>query len=253
MAQYTLTRGKNFMWTCTDNESGLEISFREGMFNDTQNINIDNLKGIDSPVAIPRLLTGMADWLAQEYPCIVECNAVERGDAIRALMVEEYWKLLADLLNGHMLTEHDDDQLLVEELEDAEDGIFDKWEIDRDEMIYCADNLGAMEAHEVFAIVDAFWQMQDEHHIDIDEWARDLLWWPAFLPQERRETQSVEDFGRELRETRQALDITLQELAHRSGVDAGLISKIENGKVNPTLQNLLKLANAMGTDLCFEA
>lgn len=253
MEKYTLQRGKNFEWTCTDNESGLVITFREGMFNDTQNINIDNLKGIDSPMAIPSLLTGMTDWLAQNYACIVECNAVERGDAIRALMVEEYWKVLVTILNGHLLTNEDDDQALMAELEDADDSVFEQWEVDRDEMIYCADSLGPMEAHEVFAIVDAFWQMEAAHDIDLREWARDLLWWPAFLPQERREPQDAEAFGRELRETRQSLDITLQELAKRSGVDTGLISKIENGKANPTLQNLLKLANAMGTDLVFEA
>lgn len=253
MTKYTLQRSKNFMWSCTDNESGLVITFREGMFNDTQNINIDNLKGIDSPMQIPSLLTGMADWLAQNYPCIAECNAVERGNAIRALYREEYWKLLADLLNGHMLADEDDDQALISELEDAEEAYFDKWEVDRDEMLYLADQLPALEAHEVFAVVDAFWQMQQEYDIDLSDWARDLLWWPAFLPQDRREPQSVEEFGKELKETRQALDITLQELSKRSGVDAGLISKIENGKVNPTLQNLLKIANAMGCDLVFEA
>lgn len=253
MEKYKLTRGKNFMWSCTDNESGLVITFREGMFNDTQNINIDNLQGIDSPLAIPRLLTGMADWLAENYPCIVDCNAVERGDAIRTLAVEEYWKLLADILNGHMLSDEDDDHALTAELQDTDESIFDKWGVDPDEMLYCADHLSAMEAHEVFRIVDAFWQMQQEHHIDLNEWARDLLWWPAFLPQERREPQDAAAFGQELKETRQAVGITLQELSQRSGVDTGLISKIENGNANPTLQNLLKLANAMGTDLCFEA
>lgn len=253
MEKYTLQRSKNFMWSCTDNESGLVITFREGMFNDTQNINIDNLKGIESPMAIPSLLTGMTDWLAQNYPCITECNAVERGGAIRVLMVEEYWKVLADLLDGHMLDSLDDNQSLMAELEDGGEAIFEKWDVDRDEMIYCADQLGALEAYEVFAIVDAFWQMENEYDIDVDTWARDLLWWPAFLPQDRREPQDAEAFGRELKETRQALDITLQELAKRSGVDAGLISKIENGKVNPTLQNILKIANAMGCDLVFEA
>ena len=253
MAKYTLQRGKNFMWSCTDNESGLVITFREGMFNDTQNINIDNLRGIDSPMAIPSLLTGMTDWLAQNFPCIVECNAVERGDAIRALYREEYWKLLADILNGHMVTPEDDIEGLIAEMEDTPDATFEKWEVDRNELFYCVDHLHDIHAQEIFRIVDAFWQMQQEHDIDLREWARDLLWWPAFLPQERREPQDAEAFGRELRETRQSLDITLQELARRSGVDTGLISKIENGKVNPTLQNLLKLGNAMGVDLVFEA
>lgn len=253
MERYTLHRGKNFMWTCKDAESGLEISFREGMFNDTQNINIENLKGIYDPMQIPRLLTGMADWLALHFDCIVSCNAVERGDAIRVLGVESYWRLLIDLLNGHMVTSEDDANALVAELEDADPSLFDKWNVDQESIMNCADSLSDEEAHEVFRAVDAFWQMQGMFDINLDEWVRDILWWPAFLPQERREPQGMEDFGRELKETRQQLGISLQELSTRSGVDGGLISKIENGKANPTLQNLLKLANAMGTDLTFEA
>lgn len=253
MERYTLHRGKNFMWTCKDAESGLEISFREGMFNDTQNINIEHLKGVDNPMQIPHLLTGMTDWITLHFECIVNCNAIDRGDAIRVLANESYWRLFVDLLNGHMVTSEDDADSLISEIEDADYILFKKWGVDREGLINGVDFLSDEEAHEVFRVVDAFWQMQSMFNINIDEWVRDLLWWPAFIPQERREPQSIESFGKELKETRQALDISLQELARRSGVDFGLISKIENGKANPTLQNLLKLANAMGTDLTFEA
>lgn len=253
MERYTLHRGKNFMWTCKDALSGMEISFREGMFNETQNINIDHIKGIDNPLQMPSLLTGMSDWLSLHYDCILSCHIVERGDAIRTLSNESYWKLLCDILNGHIVTSQDDADALCAAVVDAEFPIYKKWEVEREELADCLERLLDKEAYEVFRIVDAFWQMQGDFNIDIDTWARDLLWWPAFIPQERREPQSVESFGQELNDARQAVGLSITELSNRSGVDFGLISKIENGKANPTLQTLLKLANAMGTDLTFEA
>lgn len=252
MERYTLLRGQNLFWTCRDNESGLEISFLEGMFNDTQRINADNLHGIESPLQVPRLLTGMADWLAENYRCLVECNEDARAFAIRHLNVEAYWILMADLLNGHVLTDSDNNTALRAVMEDADESIYEKYELDPDTAIEVVSYLSADEAHEVFRIVDTFWRMQEEFSIDARAWARDVTWWPAFIPQdEDREPQTVEDFGRELCETRKDMEISLQELSHRSGVDIGLISKIENGKANPTLQNLLKIANAMGLSLFF--
>lgn len=255
MEKYTLQPGKNLLWTCTDNESGLVITFREGLFNDSQIINIDNLKGVDSPMAIPRLLTGMTDWLAENHRNIIECNIEARCSAIYALNSEEFWKLLAELLNGHIVTDEDGRKELGAAVEDAEPQLFEKWGVDREELLYRIGGLVDCEAYEVFCLCRAFWEYHTDEWMQtgIDEWTRDLLWWSAFLPQERREPQSAEDFGRELHYTRQSLDITLQELSQRSGVDAGLISKIENGKVNPTLQNLLKISNAMGCDIVFES
>ena len=33
-----MTSGKDLMWTVTDNESGIAIDFREGLFNDSQDV-----------------------------------------------------------------------------------------------------------------------------------------------------------------------------------------------------------------------
>ncbi len=33
--RFSLTSGKDLMWTVTDNESGIAIDFREGLFNDS--------------------------------------------------------------------------------------------------------------------------------------------------------------------------------------------------------------------------
>ena len=36
--RFSLTSGKDLMWTVTDNESGIAIDFREGLFNDSQEV-----------------------------------------------------------------------------------------------------------------------------------------------------------------------------------------------------------------------
>lgn len=36
--RFELTSGKDLMWTVKDNESGVKIEFREGLFNETQEV-----------------------------------------------------------------------------------------------------------------------------------------------------------------------------------------------------------------------
>lgn len=36
--RFSLTSGNDLMWTVTDNESGIAIDFREGLFNDSQEV-----------------------------------------------------------------------------------------------------------------------------------------------------------------------------------------------------------------------
>ena len=52
-----------------------------------------------------------------------------------------------------------------------------------------------------------------------------------------------------LRALREARRLSMRELAGRSDVSAGLISKIEAGGVSPTVMTLQKLVDAMDTDL----
>lgn len=50
-------------------------------------------------------------------------------------------------------------------------------------------------------------------------------------------------------ETRQRLRITQSELAKRTGIDQGDISKLERGTRNPSLKLLKRLANGLGMEL----
>ncbi len=52
--------------------------------------------------------------------------------------------------------------------------------------------------------------------------------------------------------TRESLNITQAELAKLSGIDQGDISKIERGKVNPTIAKIDRLFNALGKKIDFK-
>ena len=55
--------------------------------------------------------------------------------------------------------------------------------------------------------------------------------------------------GPRLRALRQARSITLAELATETGLTASTLSRLENGKLRPTLEQLLPLARAHGVPL----
>lgn len=57
------------------------------------------------------------------------------------------------------------------------------------------------------------------------------------------------NIGRQLKLARQKRDLTLQQVARRTGVSAGLISKIENLRTTPSLPVLLKIMQTLSIDL----
>lgn len=62
-------------------------------------------------------------------------------------------------------------------------------------------------------------------------------------------TAPLPALGQQLRALRTAASLSVEGLAHRAGVSAGLVSQVERGIGNPSLQNLQKLAAALGTSL----
>jgi transcriptional regulator with XRE-family HTH domain len=67
------------------------------------------------------------------------------------------------------------------------------------------------------------------------------------------ETQAPSDLDSRIaarvRGRRQALDLTLEDLAERSSVSRAMISRIERGEASPTAVLLAKLSNALGVTL----
>ena len=59
----------------------------------------------------------------------------------------------------------------------------------------------------------------------------------------------VAALGAIVRRTRQRMGLSVEALAARSDLSAGLISQLERGRGNPSLQTLSRLAAALGTRL----
>ena len=69
---------------------------------------------------------------------------------------------------------------------------------------------------------------------------------------ERREKKLELAIGREVREHRKQLGITVADLASATGLSVGMLSKLENGMISPSLSTLQSVSGALGipiTDL----
>jgi transcriptional regulator with XRE-family HTH domain len=56
-------------------------------------------------------------------------------------------------------------------------------------------------------------------------------------------------FGKRVRQVREQERVTVAELAARTGIDASQISALEAGRFNPTLDEMIDLAEGMGVQL----
>lgn len=71
----------------------------------------------------------------------------------------------------------------------------------------------------------------------------------------RKEYEALEPeftIAQALIDARQTTGLTQNELAERSGITQGDISKLEHGKLNPSIKILQRLASAMGKQLKIE-
>jgi transcriptional regulator with XRE-family HTH domain len=61
-------------------------------------------------------------------------------------------------------------------------------------------------------------------------------------------TSHIVEFGREVRRRREALHMTLEQFAKRSGLTPNYIGTIENGKRDPSLTTVIALAKGLGIE-----
>lgn len=54
------------------------------------------------------------------------------------------------------------------------------------------------------------------------------------------------DFLLQIVEARKAVNLTQIDLSKKTGISQSTIAKIENGKINPSLNNIFKILHAMG-------
>lgn len=71
---------------------------------------------------------------------------------------------------------------------------------------------------------------------------------PRYLQLEEVGTPAAQLFGARLKERRVALGYTQAQLFEQTGITAAYISFIERGRANPTLDMMVKLAEAVGAE-----
>jgi transcriptional regulator with XRE-family HTH domain len=62
-------------------------------------------------------------------------------------------------------------------------------------------------------------------------------------------SDDLKTFSREVRRRREALGLTLEELAERSGLTPNYIGTIENGHRDPSMSSVIALAAGLGVDV----
>lgn len=191
------------MWTVADTESGFSITFREGMFNETQEVikpekfNIPD--GMEPASWAAKAMSAIGDYMAQEHPFVATCDIYARRSALWTLSHESWWVTIAAACNSLMISEDDEDlatQLFME-LDDffnlSHENPANLQENEKSNLLGAISLLDEDEALEVFRIIHTFWHEYYEAEHDTEKWARDLLWWPAWANTVINKLEAEED------------------------------------------------------------
>lgn len=191
--------GANLMWTVSDAESGVSIEFREGLFNVAQKVSVpDHMQGTNA-INVASVMREIGDWLAENHAEVALCNDWEaRRSAIWKLSNENYWLAMAAATNSLLLSDMDAGHaawMLYAEVCDWLDmeKTVDLTKAEEENLKGVLSELSDDEAWEVFRILHVFWNERTEDG-DMRQWALDVTWWPAWLPDAlKRADESEED------------------------------------------------------------
>lgn len=186
--RFELTSGNNLMWTVKDNESGVEIEFREGLFNDTQVVHIPANSSMSDVFEMARIMREIGDWMAENHSEVALSDWKARRSAIWKLSKENYWVAMASATSSLLLSDIDAESaayILHGEVCDWSDLEMDVAlsEAEVENLTGVLTVLTDEEAWEVFKIIHVFWNYK-ENDGDIWQWARDVTWWPVWVPSE---------------------------------------------------------------------
>src|SRR5215831_19225364 len=71
----------------------------------------------------------------------------------------------------------------------------------------------------------------------------------SLAPADKRFLSIEEEIGAQVRRFRRAMDLTVAQLGMNAGISAGMLSKIENGTISPSLSTLSALAKALNVSM----
>lgn len=191
--RFTLASGKDLMWTVKDNESGIAIEFREGLFNESQEVKLpSDFVPTDEP-EMARIMREIGDWMAANHSEVAISDWKDRRSAIWKLSNEKYWLAMAAATNSLLLSdidaEHANFMLYAEVCDwiEFEKGV-DLTKAEEENLKGVLSELTDAEAWEVFNMLHVFWNYRTED-TDMFQWALDVTWWPVWLPTELKESE----------------------------------------------------------------
>ena len=195
--RFSLASGKNQMWTVKDNESGIAIDFREGLFNESQEVKLPvDFVPADEP-GMARFMREIGDWMAENHSEVALSDWKARRSAIWKLSNEKYWTAMAAATNSLLLCEIDADNaayMLYAEVCDWAEFVKDVvlTAAEEENLKGVLSELTDEEAWEVCKMLHVFWNYKADEG-DMTQWATDVTWWPAWLPEELKLSEFVED------------------------------------------------------------
>lgn len=195
--RFELTSGEDLMWTVTDNENGIAIDFREGLFNESQEVKLlTEFTSGDAP-RMARIMREIGDWMAENHVEVALSDWKARRSAIWKLSNEKYWLAMAAATNSLMLSEMDAEHaacmLYAEVCDWAEfEKSVDLTAAEEENLKGVLSDLTDSEAWEVFKMLHVFWNYKVDHG-DMMQWAMDVTWWSAWLPEELKRSEFAED------------------------------------------------------------
>lgn len=196
--RFSLKAGANLMWTVSDAESGVSIEFREGLFNETQKVSVpDDMQG-SGVMKMASIMREIGDWMAENHAEVALCDDWEAcRSAIWKLSNKNYWLAMAAATNSLLLSDIDAGHatcMLYAEVCDwleMEKSVY-LTKSEEENLTGVLSELTDSEAWEVFKILHVFWNYRTED-CDMHQWALDVTWWPAWLPDELKRAEENED------------------------------------------------------------
>lgn len=190
--RFKLASGKDLMWTVKDNESGIAIEFREGLFNESQEVKLPTDFVPADENGMERIMREIGDWMAENHSEVAISDLEARRSAIWKLSNEKYWLAMAAATNSLLLSdidaEHANFMLYAEVCDWAEfEKSVDLTEAEEENLKGVLSELTDTEAWEVFKMLHVFWNYKTDQ-CDMFQWALNVTWWPAWLPTELKES-----------------------------------------------------------------
>ena len=195
--RFDLTSGKNLMWTVTDNENGIVIEFREGLFNESQEVKLlTEFTSGDAP-RMARIMREIGDWVAENHVEVALSDWKALRSAIWKLSNEKYWLAMAAATNSLMLSDMDAEHAACMLFAEVCDWVEFEKNVDltaaeEENLKGVLSELTDSEAWEVFKMLHVFWNYKTDQG-DMMQWAMDVTWWPAWLPEELKRSELAED------------------------------------------------------------